>query len=231
LARIASDGLIGSRIVVLSGGTAEATKLAAGDELEIGASLSMDDVLAVAQENNKNLLVITQDLRGLTGKISRGEGTVGKLLQDDALYTRLDETILDLRATSESARGIASDFAGIAHAAARPGSFVHDLSTDRTTYASVTASATGLQQTSERAAKLVDDVAAKVNHPDTPVGALLGDEAMGKDLQVTVAQLRTSSGLLAEDLEALQHNFLLRRYFRKQARAERDAASDATVQK
>ena len=37
-----------------------------------------------------NLTATTRNLESLTDRLNKGEGTVGKLLNDDALYKRLD---------------------------------------------------------------------------------------------------------------------------------------------
>jgi phospholipid/cholesterol/gamma-HCH transport system substrate-binding protein len=56
---------------------------------------------------------------------------------------------------------------------------------------------------------------------------LVADPAAGADLKSVLVRLDTSAQLLTEDLEAAQHNFLLRGYFRKQERAAARAARDA----
>jgi len=49
----------------------------------------------------------------------------------------------------------------------------------------------------------------------TPRRHLLHDEDAADDLQRTLKNLRISSKELSDDLEAIQHNFLLRGFFRK----------------
>jgi phospholipid/cholesterol/gamma-HCH transport system substrate-binding protein len=52
------------------------------------------------------------------------------------------------------------------------------------------------------------------------VGVLLHDENAAADLQRTLKNLRVSSKELSDDLEALQHNFLLRGFFKKKEKEQ-----------
>ncbi|WP_315816698.1 hypothetical protein [Paraflavitalea speifideaquila] len=53
----------------------------------------------------------------------------------------------------------------------------------------------------------------------------MNDEKVAADLRTTLQYLNSSSQKLDENLEALQHNFLFRGYFKRKARREvRDSA-------
>ena len=47
---------------------------------------------------------------------------------------------------------------------------------------------------------------------------LLHDEATATNMKAILKNLQTATEKLNEDLEALQHNFLLRGYFKKKAK-------------
>lgn len=192
-ARIGSDGLIGNRIVVVSGGTADGPTALDGDTLGVTVATTPADLLATLDENNQNLLAITDDLREITRALAGGEGTLGRLLHEEELYDQL-ETI------AEHARVVGAD--------------------TRTFTA-------GLEGVTDRAGAALDSVERGITDPTTPVGALLGDRVAGSDVRATLANLREGSQLLSEDLEAVRHNFLFRRFFRKAERERERAAAAA----
>ncbi len=81
------------------------------------------DVAGLTRENREGINELVQGLRmasrklnralgslaNLSGKVERGEGTVGKLLTDDALYQELDATLTDARATLREMRRAAEE--------------------------------------------------------------------------------------------------------------------------
>ena len=227
LARIGSDGLIGNRIVILYGGTAASPPVEEGEALAVGVALSTDDIMKTFQENNENVLAITRDLKGITANLARGEGAVGMLLKDEAVAKELADTMSSLNATSENARQLSASLEEFSGKLNREGGLPNDLVTDRTSYASLTRTVATLEHAGERASALMDGLAAGASDPGTPLGTLMHDDEAGADLKRTLDQLDRGSFLLTEDLEALQHNFLLRGFFRKRERQARRAEEAA----
>ena len=221
LAKLSSDGLIGSKIVVLYGGTSGAPGLVDGDVLAVGTAASTEEIMTMLQDNNKNLLAITTDLKGISGRIAAGEGTLGKLLSDEALYTGVSESVSTLGVASANAEALTASLSTFAMKLNREGGLPNDLATDRASYASLRTTVGELQQASTRASDLVDGLAKGAANPESPVGTLMHDKEAGGDLKATLDNLNRGSVLLNDDLEALQHNILLRGFFRKRARLER----------
>lgn len=234
LAKISSDGLIGNKIVVLYEdptkaleGPSVAPPIKNGDVLQIGTTVSTEEIMAMLQTNNKNLLAITTDIKGITAKIAAGEGTIGKLLKDDTLYTNVNDAVETLQVASTNARTLTASLATFSAKLNREGSLFNDLATDQTTYASLTGTVDKLKHVGERASDVVDSLAVSVADPSTPVGVLLHDKPAGGDLRSTLDNLQRGSLLLNDDLEALQHNFLFRGFFKKRAKEEAKAAAAA----
>jgi phospholipid/cholesterol/gamma-HCH transport system substrate-binding protein len=223
LAKIGADGLIGNKIVILYEGTPAAPRITDGTVLAVGEALSMDEVMATAQENNQNLLAITNDLKTLTGRIAAGEGTAGKLLKDDDLYTSIDATLASLESASERANHMPGSLSAFAADLNREGNFAHDLATD-------TEIVPSLRTTATQASALVDGIARSTSDPNTAVGTLLHDQEAGSDIKGMLDNLNGSTRLLAEDLEAAQHNFLLRGFFKKKEKAARKAGAQERIE-
>jgi phospholipid/cholesterol/gamma-HCH transport system substrate-binding protein len=59
-----------------------------------------------------------------------------------------------------------------------------------------------------------------LNNPSTPAGVLLNDAQTAESLKAVIKNLETSTQKLDENMEALQHNFLLRGFFKKKKKAE-----------
>ncbi len=227
LAKISSDGLIGSRIVVIYGGSDKFGEVEDGDMLGVEKSFSSDDMMNTLQKNNTNLLEITNDFKVVSKGLSAGNGTIGKLLTDETLINDMHVVMRSLMKTSKNVEKLSMTFGAYASKLNTEGSLAHELVTDTSLFSSLRASATEIKSITQTANALVYDLrntsselSNSLNNKNTPIGMLLKDEHAASDLKVTLKYLQSSSQKLDENLEALQHNFLLRGFFRRKARNE-----------
>ncbi|MDB5018098.1 MAG: transporter permease, partial [Mucilaginibacter sp.] len=85
---------------------------------------------------------------------------------------------------------------------------------------------TQLQQAATNASILTDNLnkaSNKLNTTDNAIGILLNDPKGAVQVQSTLNNLQQSSVKLNQDLEAVQHNFLLKGFFKKKAQAKADS--------
>jgi len=224
-AKISSNGLMGNKIVVIYGGTKNSPAVQKNDMLISESPISTEDMLAVLQVNNKNLLAITSSFKDISKKIANGEGTIGKLLHDTTIAGDLHSSILTLRSTVSSFKSTAvqsqkvmdnlSDFSANLN---KEGTLINDLVTDTTVFNSLRGTVTQLREVSYTTSQITDDLqnaTAQLNKKDNAVGALLNDEELAVRLKNTITTLEAASKNLNEDLIALQHNFFLKGYFKK----------------
>lgn len=128
------------------------------------------DIEAIASNGSR----ISNDTREMMASINEGKGTIGKLINDDALYQRL-------RSVADQAQDVM----------------------------------TNVRQVSEEARRAVVDFRSK----DGPAQGLLAD------MRLTVGQAREATADLADNMEAMKHNFLLRGFFNRRGYYDLDAIS------
>jgi phospholipid/cholesterol/gamma-HCH transport system substrate-binding protein len=92
-ARLRTLGLLGDKVFDISPGTVRFPVLAANDTVPIGESTDYDQVIAQASSAVEDVVQLSQDLRTITGGIVKGEGTVGQLVTNRALYDELTGTL------------------------------------------------------------------------------------------------------------------------------------------
>ncbi len=222
-AKIGSDGLIGNKIVVIYGGDPSTPQVEKNDMLAVEKASSTDDMMATLQLNNQNLLAITSDFKSISRKIDSGTGMIATLLNDPAMANKLNTTVADLQTTMENFKSasvrskvVLSNLQEFSTKLNTPGNSLNDLVTDTTMYASVKGSLQSLKNTTANLKTTSD----RLNDKDNAVGVLLNDQASGTSLKNTLSNLESGSKKLDQDLEALQHNFLLRGFFRKKAKEQ-----------
>jgi phospholipid/cholesterol/gamma-HCH transport system substrate-binding protein len=225
-AKIGSDGLIGNRIVVLNGGSPAAGRFTEKDIIRGERTLRTEDMLATLQENNKNLLTITSQVKVIVARINEGKGTIGMLLNDRGMAGRLRQSVAGLQKATENTAQLTERLNALAGQLDTGRGLVHQLASDTVLSRQLQETIAALRAASSdigMAAGNVRSGSRSFNDPRTPAGVLLTDDTVADDLRKTASHLRTSSEKLDDDLLALQHNFLLRGFFRKRAKAQREA--------
>ncbi|MEO7961031.1 MAG: MlaD family protein [Ginsengibacter sp.] len=242
-AKLSTDGLIGNKIIEIYGGTNNGTPIQSGDVLQNDKLLNTDEMMNTLSKNNDNLLDITNNFKVISGRLSNGEGSVGKLLTDETMYTQLNATASILQKVSHNLDRLSSNVSSYTAKLNDQGALANDLVTDTILFSRLRATVSQLQHvaaTSEDVMsnlktttvsldKGVTNLNEGLNNPNAPIGMLLHDEQAASNLKATLKNLRSGTKKLDEDLEALQHNFLLRGFFRKKARMEED--TDTTTSK
>ncbi len=92
-ARLRTQGLLGDKVFDISPGTPKFAPLRANDTIPIAPSLDYDQIVQQASGAVGDVVTLTRDLRTVTGGIARGEGTVGQLVTNRALYDQLTGTL------------------------------------------------------------------------------------------------------------------------------------------
>jgi len=222
--KISTDGIIGNKILVIYGGTEDFAKVEEGDTLAVEKTFTSEDMINTLQDNNENLLVITSNFKILTNKLVDGEGTIGKLLNDSSVYKNINAATVSLQKAAEKAQQLAGSLATFSLGLNKKGTLANEITTDTIVFKSVKASVLRLQQMADTAKVFITNLKLAGSNPNSAIGVLLHDKEAGTYLKESMKNLESSSKKLDADLEAAQHNFLLRGYFRKKAKAaEKDS--------
>ncbi len=92
-ARVRTLGLLGDKVIDISIGTPRYGALVQGDTIAIAPSLDYEAILAQAAGAVNDMVGLTHDLRQITQGITHGEGTVGQLMTNRALYDHFVTTM------------------------------------------------------------------------------------------------------------------------------------------
>ena len=93
------QGLLGDKYVDIAPGTAGAAILQAGDTLVVGQSVDIEQFMERAALAIDEAQTIVNDLREVTAGLAAGDGTIGQLLTDEVLYTRMVTATAQLEST------------------------------------------------------------------------------------------------------------------------------------
>ncbi|WP_263351581.1 MlaD family protein [Acidicapsa acidisoli] len=117
VATIQTEGLLGNQYVAVSFGSSDKPEVKSGDTiasippLEMSALLDKaNGLLGQGQAAMVNINKVAEHLNSVTAKVDSGNGTVGALVNDRALYNNLDQTASSARAAASSAQTGIKDF-------------------------------------------------------------------------------------------------------------------------
>jgi len=119
-----------------------------------------------------------QNLTNITSQIASGQGTIGKLIYEDTLYSSTLTTVSNLQATAANADDmLAAIKLAVTNATAGQGT-IGKLLTDDTLYYSTTGSMTNLNQ-----------VLMKINQGQGTVGKLVNDQEFYKNAKLSLQKI------------------------------------------
>jgi phospholipid/cholesterol/gamma-HCH transport system substrate-binding protein len=219
---IGSDGLVGSKIVVIRPGVDPGV---IQDTDTIGALSPADtqDLLNIAKDVGDNTRSLTSDLKMLAKRISDGQGIVGELLKDGDFARDLRATADQIKTTTGQTAKASEELNAMLYKLNHGDGLVNRLATDTMlsyTFDQTLANVRDLSKNSAEMSQGLKELIGKMNSGNNAIGVLLADSLFADRLKVTVENAQAATAKLDENMEALQHNFLLRGYFRKKERNE-----------
>jgi len=126
-----------------------------------------------------NVLAISKDFKVLSQKVLQGEGTLGKLLNDNEVYNNMQATTRSLQQASSKAQLLVSNINVYTEGFNRKGTFANDLATDTVVFNNIKRSADKLKQITDTANQLVAKLNEASQNPATTLGVLLYNEESG----------------------------------------------------
>ena len=228
-AKIGSDGLIGNRIIIIYNSDTTNPSIDANDYLQVEPILSTDDMLVTLQANNKNLLEITNSFKVISKKIDSGQGLIATLINDPKISNTFKATINDLhttasnfKAASKTSNTVVANLQNFTTKINQPGNSINELAEDTILFENLKSSFSQLEKTFSELHQFATNLKStsdKLNQNNNPVGLILNDSSSANSIKQIIKKLESSSQKLDDDLEAVQHNFLLRGFFRKKEKA------------
>ncbi|KPQ13187.1 MAG: outer membrane lipid asymmetry maintenance protein MlaD [Algoriphagus marincola HL-49] len=222
-ATISSDGLIGNKIIVIYGGTTLAPPVQEGDRLEAVMPLDTDKMMETLQENNQNLVEITNDLKLLTGKLAQGEGIVGAVMTDSTLAENFRSILTNLDRASRTSNQMLAGLNDFTSKINQEGNLFNDLATDQQIAKDLRATLESFKTSAENTEVLTQkltEISEKLNDKDNSLGLLLNDPEFAQSLKSTLENTDSATYNLNRGMEALEYTWPFRKGFKRKAKAE-----------
>lgn len=224
LSSIGTDGLMGNKLINIHSAEGNAPFIEEGSALESIAPLDTDEIMRTLSQTNQDVFLIAQNLKDITSKIQQ-ENMIWNLLEDSLITMNIENTMKNLDYASRDLSNITKSFRVMTSDIEDGKGLVGSLLYDTTFIQKFDLTMTNLQSVSDSLGKLTNDISQITEHVkkgEGAAGAVLMDEKFASDLNETMKNVKSASKALDENMEALKHNLLLRRYFKKQEKKNKN---------
>lgn len=217
VASIGTDGLMGNMLINISPGKGEAQIVNDGDRLQSFSRIKTDDILKTLTNTNENAAILTADLLEIVQEIKHGKGTISYLLNDTVIRYQISQAVTNLKKATDQTNAILSQVNRISTEVNEGRGLAGWLLNDSLTREKIHVTLDELQEASKQINSTTDSLnllISDLGSGEGPLPALMKDTAMVNDLRQTLKNLNMGTGKFNEDMEALQHHFLFRKYFK-----------------
>ena len=221
VAAIGSDGLVGSMVINIAPHKNISIPLIPGDTIKSYSKISTTDMLETLNTTNDNAALLISDFLKITTAINQGKGTLGMLITDPETASNVKQTVENLKKSSEDASKTIREVKNIVMAINYDESLAAVLLSDTISASKLRSIITNLDKTSVEIDSMfynLNSLISNVKNGDGALNYIVNDTILVKNIDETVKNIKEGSNRLNENLEALKHNFLFRRYFKRQER-------------
>ncbi len=218
IATIGSDGLVGSMIINIIPGKNNAPLVQDNDEISSYSRIATEDMLSTLNVTNENAAMLTADLLKVSQSLTKGKGTMGRLLNDTVMASNLEKIVINLKLTSEQANIAFAKLNKMVNTIDLKESTAGILLSDTISGNQMRQVIANLQSTSIKMEEITKEVQVLVKNVKEGEGALdylTKDTLLVQKLDATLNNIESGTEKFDENMEALKHNFLFKGYFKK----------------
>lgn len=199
-ASIETEGLVGKKIIAITPGSPDMEIVKNGGVIPSKDPVNISEIIEETQEIMAYVKDITKDFSGIVNKINAGNGSIGRLVNDDELY---ESTVAITQSADKSLKEITEKFEEVS-------GFLINASTG---FESVVANV-------DTTMANIKAIIAKVDNGEGVLGGLVSDNSSYDSIKAVINNLVSTTDAtmrgaskFAENMEALKHNWLFKSYF------------------
>ena len=200
-ATIETEGLVGNKVIILHIDRSRGEAIEDNGIINSREPISFTDIIEETKGIMEYTKEMTKNLNEIIARVNEGEGTIGKLFVDDDLYNQAtqitEQADQSLKAITSELEGITSLFdslgIGVQHVITNVNNVVSDIDV--------------VLSDIKEGQGVLGSLLVEGSDYDTLIADVL------QDIRQTTNDARLAASRLAENMEALKHNWLFKSYF------------------
>ena len=227
VATIGTDGLMGNKLVNITPADTDAEMVIEGDTLKTLPPLQLDPVFRTLSETNDDIAIIADNLRVFTDNMNSPNSVWG-LLTDTITSVNINTAISNIMRASDYSVAVTGKLTAIIDDVNAGKGAVGGLLYDTTAIPGLNKTIANIQSISDSLLFFTTnlrEMSEYILNGDGAVETILKDSTFDENLQETMNSIRIGAKGLEENMEALKHNFLFRRYFKKEEKQKKKSGN------
>jgi phospholipid/cholesterol/gamma-HCH transport system substrate-binding protein len=221
IATIGTEGLMGNKLVNITTRPEPAPAVTDGTIIQSWRPIETDDMLRTLNTTNDNIEAISTNLRMISGRLKESN-SLWTILSDTVIAKDLKQAVSGIATAAGNATRITQDVGSLTSKLTEGHGLAESLFTDSTLVQKLNTSLTEIQKASANlviSSNTIKEALQNLDHGNGPAGMMLSDSVSALQMRQTITNLEQGTGRFNDNMEALKHNFLFRRYFKKQEKA------------
>lgn len=222
LASVGTDGLMGNKLINLNTVYGESPTIEEGDVIESLHPIETDEMIRTLNRTNEDVSVIVKNLKLITQKVN-SPNTLWNILMDTVIAENVKNAIVNIKMTTNRTATISGDLTDIVTHIKEGKGTVGALLTDTLFSQKLNQTIVNVKIISDTLAYISGDlrnVTQKIKNGEGAIGTILMDTTFVNNLNQSMINIKNGSKALDENMEALRHSILLKRYFKKQEKED-----------
>jgi phospholipid/cholesterol/gamma-HCH transport system substrate-binding protein len=245
VARIASDGLMGDKILIISPGTTSSTIVKDNDMITSYKTIEIDDIFSSAKKSADNTKAITDQLVEFSAKMNNKNSLLTKIMTNKDFATSIDRTVENLQISSQElakftpilnnkngtvakiftdkkwSDNIETSISNLQNSSREISIFTTKLNDKNNVLSQLSSNYTlaiSIENTLRNLEKSSDELiqfTSKINNDENVLSKLTNNPKLGRSVDSTIINIGKGVDELREIEAAAKNNFLLRGYFNK----------------
>ena len=218
IATIGTDGLVGNMIVNIIPSNKDSAAISQGDIIQTYTKIGTGEMLNTLNVTNENAALLTAKLLKIADAMEDSKGTFGMLINDTIVSENLKQTFMQLRIMSVEASIAMKELNTIINSINFNESIAGTLLNDSIQGQKMKSIISNLDDSSKEIKEVITNLNETIGNAKEGDGALnylSNDKEFVKNLEQSMNNINEGTDKFNQNMEALKHNFLTRRYFRK----------------
>ena len=234
---IGTEGFVGYKLINIENKNENAPYVQNGDLLSAKSGPDTDELIENVDKTIAEISTASIQLKEILQKVNTSDA-LWTLTKDDGLRLKLHSSLNQIQSMSKNlntaSRNIQTMTEHITDSNGLMNTLIYDTSfSDQLTKTLYSIENIGntVEGFEDKLSGSLDELTKNVQHGNGVIPTLINDSTVTKKLNTGLDQLVIASKNLNQNMEALKHNFLFRRYFKKLEKARQDSLKKGKVAK